>query len=86
MARSWCDLSRECSHEVAKLRRAFLKEHERADQIVVNENGVPFQAIYFTPEMPGFADVAAISNITDKGLVFLGKPRLKPYFGYGEIK
>ncbi len=29
-------------------------EHQRADQIVCNNAGVPIQAIYFTPEMPGY--------------------------------
>lgn len=36
------------------MRHAFLLEHQKADQIVCNNNGVPLQAIYFTPEMPGY--------------------------------
>lgn len=50
----WAELTRECNHEVIKLRRAFLEEHKRADSIVFNNNGVPYQAIYFSPECPGY--------------------------------
>jgi hypothetical protein len=54
MKKHWTELTKECSHEVAKLRLAFLLEHQKADQIVCNNNGVPYQAIYFTPEMPDY--------------------------------
>lgn len=50
----WTELTKECNHEVAKFRTAFLLEHQKADQIMMNNNGVPYQAIYFTPEMPGY--------------------------------
>jgi len=54
MKKHWTELTRECNHEVSKLRRAFLEEHKMADQIITNFNGVPYQAIYFTPELPGY--------------------------------
>ena len=52
MKKSWSELSREASHEVLKLRFLFLEEHKNANQIMFNNDGVPLQAIYFTPEMP----------------------------------
>lgn len=52
----WTEMSRENKHEIQKMRFAFLKEHARADQIVVSHEGVPLQAIYFTPEMPGYGE------------------------------
>lgn len=54
MKKHWTELTKECDHEVSKMRHAFLLEHQKADQIVCNNNGVPLQAIYFTPEMPGY--------------------------------
>jgi hypothetical protein len=54
MAKHWTELTHECGHEVAKLRYRFLEEHKKADEIVMNKEGVPLQAIYFTPEMPGY--------------------------------
>ena len=56
MAKHWTEITRECNHEVSKLRHAFLLEHQRADQIVCNNDGIPLQAIYFTPEMPGYGE------------------------------
>lgn len=57
MKKRWTTLSSECDHEVARLRAAFLKEHENACQIVMSETGVPLQAIYRSPECPGFGEI-----------------------------
>jgi len=49
----WTELENP-THEVRKARYLFLKEHERADQIVCSKEGIPLQAIYFSPEMPDY--------------------------------
>lgn len=54
MAKHWTELSGPAKHEVIKMRHAFLLEHQKADQIICSPEGIPLQAIYFTPEMPDY--------------------------------
>ena len=54
MAKHWTQITREAKHFVSESRRLFLLEHQKADQIVVNNDGVPVQAIYFSAELPGY--------------------------------
>lgn len=49
----WTEMA-ESPHYVHEMRIAFLKEHERADQILMSNDGIPLQAIYFSPELPGY--------------------------------
>lgn len=58
-AKRWTELTSEVGHEIQRLRHAFLAEHVNADQIVCSKEGIPLQAIYFTPEMPGYGKTRA---------------------------
>lgn len=53
MAKHWTELSK-TPHYVHQMRKDFLLEHRDADQIVISKEGIPLQAIYFSPEMPGY--------------------------------
>lgn len=54
MSKHWTELSREAKNEIRKFRELFLREHEKADEILMSPTGIPLKAIYFSPELPGY--------------------------------
>ena len=69
-AKHWTELSSEAGNVVYKFRELFLREHQRADEILMSKEGIPLKAVYYSCELPGYG-----KPITD--VPVLNQPILK---------
>ncbi len=56
MKKHWTELSKS-PHYVHEMRREFMLEHQRADEILISKEGIPLKAIYYSPELPGYGSL-----------------------------